>query len=477
MKVLIISTNRSTNPVAVIPMGACAVADATAAAGHEVHFVDLMFSADPLSEVGAAVAKFKPDVVGLSVRNIDNTAMTSSAYFLEDLPPIVERIRKGSDAAIVLGGAALGAMPEEILRFANVRFAVTGAGEKVFPRLLERLQSKSSARDLPGVAYLEEDGAFGRTPLGDLSRDAGICLTPDYERWLEVRAYKSQMVGAPIRTKEGCRFRCVYCQHSTDGDDAVCWQADPERVAEVVERHVASGLPDIDFVDDLFNSPPEHAVEICEAIAKRKPGARLQCLDLSPVGLDDRLLSAMERAGFVGIGITPESASDAVLRGLRKGFTVQDAARAGEVVSRHSIPCAWLFMLGGPGETEETVKETLRFAEELVRPTDMVFCNIGIRIFPGTELERIARNEGVLTAPRQAMLKPVFYVSPQVDTEWMAEQLKQCARRNLNFLVPRAMHGSFMSTLNQVSYWLGVRPPLWRFSRFFNRTLRWAGLA
>ncbi len=476
MKVLIISTNRSTNPVAVIPMGACAVADATVAAGHEVHFQDLMFSADPLSDVEAAVARFKPHVVGLSVRNIDNTAMTSSTYFLEELPPIVERIRRTSDAVIVLGGAALGAMPEEILRLSNVSLGVTGAGEKVFPVLLDRLAVRGAVRDVPGVAYLE-DRTFGRTPLGEAASDAGICLTPDYRRWLKVGAYKSQMVSAPIRTKEGCHFQCVYCEHSRDPDHGVRWQADPERVADSVGRLVASGMRDIDFVDDLFNAPAEHAVEICEAIARRKLGARLQCLDLSPVGLDDRLLGAMERAGFTGIGVTPESASDSVLKGLQKGFTARDAVLAGEVVGRHSIPCAWLFMLGGPGETQETVKETLRFAEELVRPTDMVFCNVGIRIFPGTELERIARREGVLTVPREEMLKPVFYVSPQVDAAWIGEQLQQCAKRNLNFLVPRAMHGSFMSRLNQVSYWLGVRPPLWRFSRFFNRSLRLVGLA
>lgn len=476
MKVLIVSTNRSTNPVAVLPMGACAVADAAAAAGHEVHFKDLMFSRDPLADAAAAAARLKPDVVGLSVRNIDNTAMIASAYFLDDLPAMVERIRAQCGATLVLGGAALGAMPEEILRLAGVSLAVTGAGEKVFPALLERLANQGEVRDLPGVAYLE-GGTFGRNPLGDLARDAGICLAPDYRRWLDVRAYRSQLVCAPIRTKEGCHFRCVYCHHSSDGEQGVQWQADPERVADAVARHVAAGLRDIDFVDDLFNSPPDHAVEVCEAIARRKLGARLQCLDLSPVGLDDRLLSAMERAGFTGIGVTPESASDAVLRGLQKGFTARDAAQAGEVVSRHSIPCAWVFMLGGPGETEETVKETLRFAEELVRPTDMVFCNVGIRIFPGTELERIARREGRLAVARDEMLKPVFYVSAQVEASWIAEQLRQCAERNLNFIVPRSMHGSFMSRLNQVSYWLGVHPPLWRYTPFFNRALRWTGLS
>lgn len=474
MRTLIVNTNRATNPVAVMPIGACAVADATAAAGHPVHFTDLMFSRDPLAEVNEAVVRFKPEVVGLSVRNIDNTAMMSSRFFLDDLPEMVRQIRDRTDAPIVLGGAALGAMPEEVLRLSGASLAVTGAGETVFPALLERLAARQTVRDLPGVAYLDGD-AFGRTPL-DPARAVGPVLAPAYQRWLKVGAYKTQMVSAPIRTKEGCRFRCVYCAHSSDSAESALRLRDPEEVADAVERQVAAGMRDIDFVDDLFNSPREHALAICEAIGRRTTKARLQCLDLSPLGLDDELLSAMERIGFRGMGVTPESASDTVLKGLRKGFTAADAHRAAEVVGRHSIPCAWVFMLGGPGETEETVKETLRFAEASVRPNDMVFCNIGIRVFPGTALERIAREEGVLTASREEMLKPVFYVSPKVGVAWMAEQLRASAKRNLNFIVPMSMHAPFMSTLNRLSYWMGFRPPLWRYSRFFNRTLRWMRL-
>lgn len=474
MRTLIVNTNRATNPVAVMPLGACAVADATAAAGHEVHFEDLMFSREPLRAVSDAVARVKPDVVGVSVRNIDNTAMMASTFFLDDLPELVAVIRARTGAPIVLGGAALGAMPEEVIRLSGTSLAVTGDGETVFPALLARLEAKASLREVPGVASLE-GGVFTHTPL-DASREAGPCLAPAYERWLKVRAYKEQMASAPIRTKEGCGFRCVYCHHSSETDKGTIRLRDPERVADAVERHVAAGLKDFDFVDDLFNSPRHHAVAVCRAIARRKLEARLQCLDLGPLGLDDELLSAMESAGFRGMGVTLESASDAVIRKLRKGFTARDAQRATEVIGRHNIPCAWVFMLGGPGETQETVQETLRFAEANVRANDMVFCNIGVRIFPGTVLEQIARQEGVLTASPKEMLEPVFYVSPKVDAAWMAEELKACAKRNLNFIVPMSMHGSFMSNLNRLSYWLGFRPPLWRYSRFFNRTLRLVGL-
>ena len=70
-------------------------------------------------------------------------------------------------------------------------------------------------------------------------------------------------------------------------------------------------------------------------------------------------------------------------------------------------------MLGGPGETRETVAETIAFARRTVRPGDVAYFNVGIRIYPGTELERLAREEGVLTGSVQEMLEPVFYFSPR----------------------------------------------------------------
>jgi radical SAM superfamily enzyme YgiQ (UPF0313 family) len=140
-----------------------------------------------------------------------------------------------------------------------------------------------------------------------------------------------------------------------------------------VARFAAAGLRDIEFVDSVFNTPLGHAMEVCAALGGVRHKARLQCLELNPRDFDDALVTAMERAGFVGMGITLESASDPVLQGLRKGFTGREVHLAAEVVRRHQIPCAWIFLLGGPGETEETVLETLHFAEKYIRPMDVAF--------------------------------------------------------------------------------------------------------
>ena len=473
MKILLISTNRNNLPMPVMPIGACIVAHAAESAGHTVYFLDLMFARDHLAETESALTHWKPDVVGLSVRNIDNNDMRGTVYFLNDLLSIVDVIRKKTSAPIIMGGAALGVMPEQILRLAPDTFAVVGDGELIFPRLLDRISRDERLSDLPGVAYIE-NGVFHRNSAA-ASGFSTTCPAPDYQRWLNTPAYRSQMATVPIQTKTGCQFQCVYCTYPKI-EGSTCRLKEPGSIADAVMRLAEEGLRDIEFVDSVFNAPLGHAMEVCAALARFRHKGRLQCLDLNPRDFDDALVTAMEQAGFAGMGITLESASDPVLEGLRKGFTSHDVHHAAEVVRRHRIPCAWIFLLGGPGETQETVRETLQFAGKYIRPKDVAFFNTGIRIYPGTELESIARTQGVLSRPPEEMLAPVFYVSPDVDAHWMEHELKKSMGSHMNFINIDSLSQSFLPTVNRIGSNLGLRPPLWRHTGIIRRGFRLAGM-
>jgi radical SAM superfamily enzyme YgiQ (UPF0313 family) len=473
MNVLIISTNQNSQPVPVMPVGACMVADATERAGHKAHLVDLMFTKDFLSSIRSAVISIKPDVIGLSIRNIDNNEMKDTVFYLSDLRLIVKTIRDLTGVPIILGGAALGVMPEEILRLADISFGVTGDGGTVFPALLKRIERAEDLADIPGVAYFK-DGIFLRNPTRLLPYEDGM-VAPDYTRWLNISSYQSQMASASVQTKIGCPFQCIYCTYrKIEGSE--CRLSDPAGVADAVMRLVAAGLSDIEFVDSVFNEPYDHAMSVCEALARMGSGARFQSLALNPRSFDNALVSIMERAGFVGIGITVESASDAVLQGLRKGFTSREVYYAAEIVQKHHLSCAWIFMFGGPGETQETVMETLRFAKYAIRPQDVAFFNLGIRIYPGTEMETIARNQGTLLSSPFEMLTPVFYVSPDIDIGWMDQKLKRFMNSRMNFINLGYLGKALLPTIHRISYRLGLKPPLWRHTRLIRRGLRIMGL-
>jgi len=468
MKVLVVSTNRCSLPIPVLPLGAAMAAEAARRAGHQVAFLDLMFARDPLAALGRAIRSAAPDVVGLSVRNIDNADLLAPVAYTDALPPMMAAIRARTAAPVVLGGSAVGVMPEHLLRCTGAEWAVLGDGEAVFPRLLAALAGQGSPREVPGVAWLER----GRLRLAAIARHAlDGAKVSELLGWLAPRAYARRFAAVPLQTKRGCPFACVYCTYPMlEGRDYRL--VEPDRVVAAVRETCARGLRDIEFVDNVFNAPYGHALAICEGIARARPGARLQTMDLSPEFVDDALLDAMERAGFVGIGITAEAAADAPLRGLGKSYGAAEAWRAAEAVRRHAIPCLWIFLLGGPGETEATVRETLRFADEVVRPRDGAFFSIGVRIYPGTPLEGLARHEGLLGVPPEEMLQPVFYLSPGVERERLVRAVREASARRLEFFDSDSVTLPLLSTLRRLAYWLGWRPPLWQHARGIRRLAR-----
>jgi radical SAM superfamily enzyme YgiQ (UPF0313 family) len=472
LNILLISTNRNALPTPVFPYGACQIAEAAERAGHQVTLLDLMFERNAIRAVEKVLKRCRYDAIGLSVRNIDNNSMQKPVNYIVDLASLVRRIRAGTDAPVILGGAALSIMPQEILRATGATCAVRGSGTAVFPRLLDRLNSGQPLDDLPGV-IIQERGEGAKVAADPATFSGGN--TTDYSRWIDVNAYQSRLATVPIQTKTGCGFTCVYCTYPTiEGEGRLLH--DPKVVANSIQKLAARGFRDFEFVDSVFNAPPGHALALCDALAKKRLFARFQSMDVNPLFLDDDLLSSMERAGFTGMGMTVESASDPVLSGLRKGFTAAHVYKAAETVRRHSVPCLWIFMFGGPGETEDTVQETLRFAEKEIRPADAAFFTIGIRIYPGTGLETIARKQGVLSLSPAEMLAPVFYTSPGVDPWRMEQQVRNSIQRHMNFLCADSLSFPHLPALHQLGRRLGLTTPLWRHTRHIRRGLRFFGM-
>jgi radical SAM superfamily enzyme YgiQ (UPF0313 family) len=473
MNILIISTNRNQFPMPVIPVGACMIAETARNAGYKVRLLDLMFEQNPLNTVQEELKKFKPDIVGFSIRNIDNNDMQSPSFYIKELLPLIDTVKHKIPANIILGGAAVSVMPEALLRYTGASFAVTGDGETVFIKLLERLSEGRSPKDLPGVSWIEED--IFKNNAQPLSTNSCHCWSPDFYRWINVKAYCERLTTVPLQTKLGCHFKCIYCTYrKIEGNQYRL--SKPEEAVNTIISLAARGFRHIEFVDNVFNSPYDHALAISELLAKVKHGASLQSLELNPLFIDDTLITTMEQAGFAGIGITVESASDSVLEGLGKGFTAEHVYKSAEVIKRHKIPCVWIFMMGGPNETRETVDETLHFAENYIRPQDVAFFGLGIRIYPGTELESIARQQGVLSLAPENMLEPVFYISPTIEYSWMQKQVKVSMNNHMNFINTDSIGFSILLPIHRFGYKLGLRPPLWKHTRFIRRSLRFIGM-
>ena len=410
MKVLLISANTERISMLTMPLGLGLVCAATRAAGHDVGFLDLLPEADPRTAAGRAVEAFAPDVIGISVRNIDDQSEQNPRFLLDPAREVVEECRARSAAAtIVVGGAGYSIFPQEALAFLGADIGVVGDGEAAFPELLERIEAGRSPADLPGV-YLP--GVAPTVPRAEAAHLDGLPL------WDEALALPDgEDDWVPVQSRRGCPNDCSYCSTSRiQGRTIRC--RTPRRVVELIERLARCGARRFYFVDNSFNIPERHALDLCDGLARLNPRVTWRCI-LYPERVRERLVRAMAAAGCAEVSLGFESGSARILREMNKRFTPDDVRRTSELLATYGIRRRGFLLLGGPGETRESVEESLAFAESL--GLDDLRVTVGIRIYPGTPLAKRALAEGVI-ASEDDLLHPAFYLAPGLEP-WIHERV------------------------------------------------------
>jgi radical SAM superfamily enzyme YgiQ (UPF0313 family) len=472
-RVLLVSTNRERQPYPVVPNGLASVASALDAAGHEVEFMDLCFASDPVATARRVASAFKPDIIGVSVRNIDNSDAIALRHYTPEARTVLEALRAAApNAKVIAGGAAFGVAPEALFRALGVDYAVAGDGERASVALVNALSKGASIEALPGLVR-DRGGVVAFTPPGE-DADLDSLPSPSLHRWIDLARYERHGATIPIQTKRGCVYKCVYCTYrNVEG-----WgyrMRDPELVAdEIEELNRRAGVRHFDFVDSTFNSPPGHAIEVCEAIARRHLPIQLDTTNFTPATASKELLSAMKTAGFRSLGITAESASDSVLEKLEKGFNASKVREVAARVESFGIRTLWIFLVGGPGETSRTVGETLAFAAERLDRGDAVYTTVGLRIYPGTTLHRIAIAENVV-APDSTLLDPAFYFSREIDFDETVARLKRFARGYPRFMFSADSRSVVLPYLTRAASILRLPRPHWQYMGLFQRVARAVG--
>lgn len=419
MRVLLISANTETINMVPLPLGLNCVAVATRNAGHDVRLLDLMGSGDNSSIIWDSVQEFKPDVIGISVRNVDNQSMAETRFLLEPVRDTIALCRTFSNATIVLGGAGFSIFAGAALRYLKADMGICGEGEVAFTTLLHALErgddlAAIAGLCLPGAGV--QMGAAARTGLETLP-------LPDPSLWT-LPADPGAELWIPFQTRRGCPMRCSYC--TTPGLEGTRIRKHPVgQVVAGVSRHLAAGFNRFYFVDNTFNLPPVYAKALCTELASACPGILWRCI-LYPGFVDEEMVRKMAEAGCVEVSLGFESGSPAILGNLNKKYDVDQVRAASEMLRDYGIRRMGFLLLGGPGETRETVRESLAFADSL--KLDMLKLTTGIRIYPGTALEKAAREEGLIP-DGDDLLVPRFYLARGLDGwlgpiigAWMADR-------------------------------------------------------
>ncbi|OGQ07851.1 MAG: B12-binding domain-containing radical SAM protein [Deltaproteobacteria bacterium RBG_19FT_COMBO_46_12] len=423
MRALFISANTEKITMPVLPLGLACVASSTKRAGYDVTMVDLEIERDTSTVLKEAIEVFCPDIIGISVRNIDDQRMENSRLLLDPIKEIVTLCRDLSEVPIVLGGAGYSIFPESALSFLGADMGIQGEGEVVFPELMRRIELGADLLKLPGL-YLPGHGLQCERMF---VKDQDQLPLPEPDLWPVLS--KKEEIWLPVQTRRGCPLSCSYCSTGTI-EGRTIRKRSPELVVQWIARWRKAGVERFYFVDNTFNLPPSYAKEVCRKLIDYDLNIRWWSI-IYPKGVDEELVRLMVRSGCEHVSLGSESGSERILKDMNKRFTPKEVRQISEMISNHGINQMGFLLLGSPGETRESVKESLVFADSL--RLDTLKITVGVRIYPHTPLAKSAENEGVISS-KDNLLLPRFYLAKGLEN-WLPDTLKNWMVKRTHWMI------------------------------------------
>lgn len=398
MRVLLVSANTAVSPYPLYPLGLSMVAAALDSAGHEVRQFDFLEKELSLESLSSEIKAFGPELVGVSIRNIDNVNYLSEKRYIDTAVEIVANIKRKTSAKIVLGGAGFSLMPKEILEATGADYGIAGEGEGLMVDFI---------RDAANGVYPEERVLFSDRRLSGKGIPSAL-----YDEGL-MNFYLNSGNIASVQTKRGCAHSCVYCSYPLLEGRKIRGR-DPGRVVDDIELlRDTHKVKYVFFIDSVLNDHAGLYLEILKEMIRRKVSVPWTAF-FRPTGLDDETVEMMKQTGLVAAEIGADAATDKTLRQMGKGFTFKDVARCNELFLSHGIAAANFYIFCGPGETEETLREGIENIRSLDRSVHFIY--LGVRVLPDTPLYRLSVKEGLISADRN-LLEPVYYFSPNIDRQ------------------------------------------------------------
>jgi radical SAM superfamily enzyme YgiQ (UPF0313 family) len=424
MRVLLISANREDMNMPTLPMGLGCVAAATQKAGHDVAFVDLLTTGDIGTAIEETINEFAPQVIGISARNIDDQVMHSPRFMLDQAKEVVGLCKKLSNASLVLGGAGYSMFPDSALEYVGADMGIQGEGEVAFPALLEHIEQQTDLSEVPGL-YLRDRGLQAKRAF---INDLDSLPFPEPALLLSAKPAIANY-WLPFQTRRGCPLSCSYCSTATIEGHRIR-QRSPAAAVRELSRWVEAGFNQVFFVDNTFNLPPSYAMELCNRLAAAALGIGWRCI-VYPRKISEDLVKTMARAGCSEVSLGFESGNNDILRAMNKGFDTGEIRQANKIFADYGIRQMGFLMLGGPGETRQSVAQSFDFAESL--DPDALKITLGIRIYPHTDLRKTAIEEGLI-ASDDDLLFPKFYINRELK-EWLEEYVNDRAKNRPNWFL------------------------------------------
>jgi radical SAM superfamily enzyme YgiQ (UPF0313 family) len=429
------------------PLNVAVLAGSLRSAGHEVQALDLQVETDHQSAIRNAVSSWQPDLVGIGFK--------TPSY--NEARQIAALVRRFAPAALIVGGGVHAtSYPEECLADSDMDVIAIGEGDDTIIRLADAVPLP----EIENIAY-EQDGRVVLNREVDKSTSAGSrqhlydldeLPYPDWEVFdlgkytgISRLFYDATPVGF-VETSRGCRACCVFC---SKGAFRSPWRSkSPKRVVDEMQRMLNYGFREIEIVDDAFTTDLDRAVAVCEEILRRKLKFPWCCRNgLRVSDVSPEFFRIARKAGLHLVAFGFETGNQRLLAQMKKGTTLQRGRQAAQWARQAGMTVMGYFLMGLPGETEQTLRETIDYACSL--EIDFVKYNLAIPL-PGSRLHEMWKDRLNLTNWGQYNFhRPArnLYEHPNLDWDTLEAYLRAGYRRF--YLRPSYLPGQLVRMIRQ----------------------------
>jgi hypothetical protein len=420
MRVLLIATNQADRymdrmTVRPLPVGLAYVAAHIPDTQHQLHVLDLMFSDDARIDTLATVQHVQPEVIGLSVRNLDNQSYLHTIWHLPAVRELIGHMRSVSKAVIVCGGPAFSILPAACFTYLAPDLGIAGDATESFAHLLDRLDRGVIYTDLPGLVYRDH----GRTVVCEGHVSADFQRPPRLDL-LDLRRYDKAGFGIGVVTKlASYYYAATNGKGQGEGDG---WRIRPvtDVVQELNRLQRDFGIRKVFFIDSGFNVPLHYAKELCQELIRAELRLRWNSY-LRGGQCDAELIALMRRSGCSLALINTAAGGEAAGTDLQEAL--EPVRHLATLCTQGDLPFAQAVSFGDAGETQATVEQKL----DMLRCVQPAFATLRVatRILPHTPLAQTALQEGLIRS-QDDLIRPTFYCAAAVR-DWLVPYLRTAA--------------------------------------------------
>lgn len=333
-----------------------------------------------------------PDIIGVSFG-------TQNRFYAFDL---IREIKKYfPDISLVAGGPHPTLTADDIMRnIPEVDIVIRGEGEYTFLDLVKTIDKKGDLRKVDGISFRDDVRQVinnqPRAPIEDLDS-----LPLPARDLLPIDKYRqtiplSDKICTSMISARGCPYNCVYCSTAEQWGHKIRHRSADNVVNEIKHLMKNYKLDGVGFFDDVFTMNKNRVIEICKKIIDEKLNISWWC-EARANTIDKEMVDWMKRSGCVHISMAIESGSDKILKNIRKAITVEQGIEAAKIIKQAGIKLKVFFMHSLPGETYDDIKKTVFLSRYLENKFKVDESTQSLTmIYPGTELERIAKENGTL---------------------------------------------------------------------------------